>query len=640
MNRFVRWLTILAVTVAALGVAVGGTPPSASAQGAWTAQVWNNRDFAGAAVWTGTTGAVNFTWGQGPPVINGVTTTGLTDNFSARFTTSAFFSAGTYRFTVTVDDGARLYVDGALVINDWREAAQRTLQAEHTFTTDGAHTIVVEMFDALYDATIQASWALTSGGGTTPGTGGGSLWYADYFNGPDLAGPVIFSTSYPASGLNLNWGIAAPGGPVPADNFSARFLRYLTVPNDLPEGIYTFYAYADDAFRFYVDGTLILDRWDTLATERAQAEVTLLNGPHTLRFEYRELTQNAYLFLTWTPPAAQNPVLSVDAGTASIQPNVCPGGRSGVPGSPNAPAGWPPAESPTAICMDNSWSNSQNAQGTCSSHGGVRYWCLGMITGGGAPAPAPTGLNATVNASRLNVRSAPSIGDNILTTIARGQSFPATGRTGDNAWIQLTVNGQGGWSSAQYLSLSGDINALPVVDGQGGGPAPAPPQPTGVRGQVLTNLRLRAEPTTRSPQVSVLRWGETVDIVGRSANHAWYQIVRADGQTGWAFATWIRIIEGSFDALPYTDGSQPVTAPPPTEGIIAQAYGNMRIRSGPGLQYDQISKAQWGTRVQVLGISPDGQWLKVRHGDVIGWSSAPWYRFVQGSLTDVPVTSE
>lgn len=575
MNRFVRWLTIMAVTVAALGVAVGGTPPSASAQGAWTAQVWNNRDFAGAAVWTGTTGAVNFTWGQGPPVINGVTTTGLTDNFSARFTTSAFFSAGTYRFTVTVDDGARLYVDGALVINDWREAAQRTLQAEHTFTTDGAHTIVVEMFDALYDATIQASWALTSGGGTTPGTGGGSLWYADYFNGPDLAGPVIFSTSYPASGLNLNWGIAAPGGPVPADNFSARFLRYLTVPNDLPEGIYTFYAYADDAFRFYVDGTLILDRWDTLATERAQAEVTLLNGPHTLRFEYRELTQNAYLFLTWTPPAAQNPVLAPTGGSVA----------------PSAP-------------------------------------------------PAATGITATVTTSRLNVRSAPSIGDNILTTISRGQSFPATGRTGDNAWIQLTVNGQGGWSSAQYLSLSGDINALPVVDGQGGGPAPAPPQPTGVRGQVLTNLRLRAEPTTRSAQVSVLRWGETVDIVGRSANHAWYQIVRADGQTGWAFATWIRIIEGSFDALPYTDGSQPVTAPPPTEGIIAQAYGNMRIRSGPGLQYDQISKAQWGTRVQVLGISPDGQWLKVRHGDVIGWSSAPWYRFVQGSLTDVPVTSE
>jgi len=579
MNRFVRWLTILAVTVAALGVVIADTPPSASAQGAWTAQVWNNRDFAGAPVWTGTTGAINFTWGQGPPVINGVTTTGLTDNFSVRFTTSAFFSAGTYRFTMLVDDGGRLFVDGVAVINDWREAAQRTVQGEHTFATDGTHTIVVEMFDALYDATIHANWALTSGGGTTPPTGGTSLWYADYFNGPDLGGPVIFSTSYPASGLNLNWGMAAPGGPVPADNFSARFLRYLTVPNDLPEGIYTFHAYADDAFRFYVDGTLILDGWDTLATERVTADVTLLNGPHTLRFEYREISQNAYLFLTWTPPAAQNPVLAPTGG--SVPPSA-------------------------------------------------------------APPAAPSGITATVNTSRLNVRSAPTVGNNIQTTIGRGQSFPATGRTGDNAWIQLTVNGQSGWSSAQYLGLSGDINALPVIDGQGGGeaPAPPPPQPTGVRGQVLTNLRLRAEPTTRAAQVGGVRWGETVDIIGRSNNHAWYQIMRANGQTAWAFATWIRIIEGNFDALPYTDGSQPVTAPPPTEGIVAQAYGNMVIRNGPGLQYARISKAQWGTRVQVLGISPNGQWLKVRHGDVVGWSSAPWYRFVQGSLTDVPVTNQ
>lgn len=581
MNRLVRWLTILTVTVAALGVAVVDTPPTASAQGIWTVQVWNNRDFSGAPVWTGTTGAINFTWGSGPPVINGVTTTGLTDNFSVRFTTGAFFTAGTYRFTVTVDDGVRLYVDGALLINDWREAAQRTLQAEHTFATDGTHTIIVEMFDAQYDAAIHANWALTTGGGGTvppPGTGGTSLWFADYFNGPDLAGPVLFSTSYPASGLNLNWGMAAPGGPVPADNFSARFIRYLTVPNDLPEGIYTFYAYADDAYRFYVDGTLIIDRWNTLATELTTAEVTLLNGPHTLRFEYREVSQNAYLFLTWTPPAAQNPVLAPTGGS--------------VP-----PSAVPPA--------------------------------------------APTGITATVNASRLNVRSAPTVGDNVLTTIGRGQSFPATGRTGDNAWIQITVNGQNGWSSARYLALSGDINALPVIEGQGGGPAPAPqPQPTGVRGVVRTNLRLRAEPSTRSAQVGGLPFGETVDILGRSQNHAWYQVARSNGQTGWAFATWIRITEGSFDSLPYTDGSRPVQPTPPTTGLIAQAFGNMRIRSGPGTNFPQISLAQWGTQVQVLGISPDGQWLKVQHGDVVGWSSAPWFRFVQGSLAEVPVTSQ
>ena len=131
-----------------------------------------------------------------------------------------------------------------------------------------------------------------------------------------------------------------------------------------------------------------------------------------------------------------------------------------------------------------------------------------------------------------------------------------------------------------------------------------------------------------------------MDILGRSQNHASYQVARSNRQTGWACATWIRITEGSVDSRPYTDGSQPVQPTPPTSGLIAQAFGNMRIRSGPGANFPQISLAQWGTRVQVLGISPDGQWLKVQHGDVVGWSSAPWFRFVQGSLAEVPVTSQ
>jgi len=92
MNRLVRWLAIIAIAVTALGAVAGGAPPSASAQAGWTAQVYNDRNLTTGPVWTGTTGAVNFTWGQGTPVINGVSTTSQTDNFSVRFTSTAFFS--------------------------------------------------------------------------------------------------------------------------------------------------------------------------------------------------------------------------------------------------------------------------------------------------------------------------------------------------------------------------------------------------------------------------------------------------------------------------------------------------------------------------------------------------------------------
>ncbi|MCD4685005.1 MAG: hypothetical protein K8S97_03600, partial [Anaerolineae bacterium] len=117
----------------------------------------------------------------------------------------------------------------------------------------------------------------------------GVPWYGEFFNGLDLAGGAIFTNTYAPSGINLNWGEASPGGAVPADNWSARFTRTLTVPSDLPEGVYTFYARADDNFRFYVDATVVFDYWDTFGNgELYSAQVTLLNGSHTLKFEYRE----------------------------------------------------------------------------------------------------------------------------------------------------------------------------------------------------------------------------------------------------------------------------------------------------------------------------------------------------------------
>src|SRR5262249_53114463 len=54
------------------------------------------------------------------------------DNFSARWTRTVNFAAGAYRFTVTVDDGARLYIDGLQIIDAWVIQAPTTYTAEAT----------------------------------------------------------------------------------------------------------------------------------------------------------------------------------------------------------------------------------------------------------------------------------------------------------------------------------------------------------------------------------------------------------------------------------------------------------------------------------------------------------------------------
>ncbi|MCD4684930.1 MAG: SH3 domain-containing protein, partial [Anaerolineae bacterium] len=261
----------------------------------------------------------------------------------------------------------------------------------------------------------------------------------------------------------------------------------------------------------------------------------------------------------------------------------------------------------------------------------------GPATGGGGGG-VPTGITATVNISTLNLRSEPSLSAPVLTKLSNGASYPATGRTGDNLWVQLLVDSTTGWVWAQYVNLSGDINALPVVDtGQG---QPFSPQPTGVIGMVMGNLRIRAEPTTGSPQIGLMPWGTETDIMGKNGTLDWY-IVHYDGVTGWAYAPWIRIITGTLDQVPFADGTEPTYNPPPaTQGVIAQAFGNMRIRSGPGFTFPKIGKAIWGSRVEVLGWSTNQLWIKIRHGDVVGWSYLAWYRIVQGDLADVPTTDQ
>jgi hypothetical protein len=82
------------------------------------------------------------------------------DNFSARWTGRfQFGTAGTYRFTVQTDDGARLYLDGVLIHDKW------IAQGAVTYTVDravasGEHEVKLEYFEATGGATARLSWAL------------------------------------------------------------------------------------------------------------------------------------------------------------------------------------------------------------------------------------------------------------------------------------------------------------------------------------------------------------------------------------------------------------------------------------------------------------------------------------------------
>jgi hypothetical protein len=79
--------------------------------------------------------------------------------FSARWTRTVNFGAGLYRFSVTGDDGVRLYVDGQLKIDAW------VLQGPTTYTADvtlsaGPHDLRLEYFEYTGGATAFLFWRL------------------------------------------------------------------------------------------------------------------------------------------------------------------------------------------------------------------------------------------------------------------------------------------------------------------------------------------------------------------------------------------------------------------------------------------------------------------------------------------------
>jgi hypothetical protein len=100
------------------------------------------------------TDVLNFDWASGSPS----TSCGLgADSFSARWTRTVNFSGGNYQFTVTADDGVRLWIDSQLVLDKW------ILQAPTTYTVgplslSGNKTLKMEYFENAGGAVAKLSW--------------------------------------------------------------------------------------------------------------------------------------------------------------------------------------------------------------------------------------------------------------------------------------------------------------------------------------------------------------------------------------------------------------------------------------------------------------------------------------------------
>lgn len=120
-----------------------------------------------------------------------------------------------------------------------------------------------------------------------------TAWRGEYFANRDLAGaPVLVRND---AALNFDWNQDAPAAGVPADGFSARWTRTLS----LPAGQYRFSVRSDDGVRVWLDGELLIDEWHPATGVTYTADRALSSAPHTVRVEYYEGQGAAHIAFWW-----------------------------------------------------------------------------------------------------------------------------------------------------------------------------------------------------------------------------------------------------------------------------------------------------------------------------------------------------
>jgi hypothetical protein len=142
----------------------------------WRGEYYGNTGLSGPPAFVRDDGpAIDFDWEFGGP--GG----GLgNNNFSTRWTRSMSFVGGRYRFSVTSDDGVRLWVDDQRLIDQWRIQAARTYTADVTLVA-GSHHLKVEYYEGGGIAEMSLSWELIEVAppeecSITPTLGFGKVW--------------------------------------------------------------------------------------------------------------------------------------------------------------------------------------------------------------------------------------------------------------------------------------------------------------------------------------------------------------------------------------------------------------------------------------------------------------------------------
>lgn len=307
------------------------TGPSTPVITNWRGEYYTNRNLSGSPYLVRNDDTVDFNYGTGSPAA-GIPS----DGFSVRWTRSPYFDSGRYRFHVRVDDGARLYVDDSLIIDQWNDGSEREFTADRDLGS-GNHSLRVEYYENSGGARITLWWErIGNTGGTDNDDDDFDDWKGEYYTNRNLDDDPRFRRN--DEDIDFNWGDDSPDSRIPDDNFSVRWTQRVR----FDRGHYRFEFRADDGIRFYIDGNRVLNEWHENDYDNDYQLEFDLEGRHDLTVEYYDRRGGARVYVDWDRIG--------DIVTPTQTPTAVP-----PTGTPVAPTNTPvaPTPTPTAVVPTN-----------------------------------------------------------------------------------------------------------------------------------------------------------------------------------------------------------------------------------------------------------------------------------------------
>jgi GH25 family lysozyme M1 (1,4-beta-N-acetylmuramidase)/uncharacterized protein YraI len=296
---------------------------------------------------------------------------------------------------------------------------------------------------------------------------------------------------------------------------------------------------------------------------------------------------------------------------------------------------------------NRTWLNIRKQDGSVTGWSSASY-LQQIFTPAPTPTPTPTPeppppagdkpLHRVTAASGLLVREGPGTNFTRIGSLLLNDIVEEIGANSNRSWLNIRKQDGSvtGWSSAAYLQQIFTPAPTPIPT-----PTPEPPPPTGdqllYRVTAPLGLIVRQGPGLSFERVGGVLFEDVVERIGANSDESWLRIRKQDGSvTGWSFSAFLEQISPTIPPAP---------VPPPNaedKNWYRVTASSLKVREGPGLDYDAIGQIHFSELVEKIGASVDGSWLNIRNvdGSLVGWSSSEYLQSVSAPppVEPTPVT--